>query len=362
MSAKPGSEAGFVARRRALLPASIILTARELKHYRRWQLETQPYDSSATLGQLPSAVEYSAFKAWRVDQRRAAEICLPDPFRWSEELAAHISPTSELPPSLDYKTSITCDPILHTTEAVKTTADDDCYPCMISAHIIYMKALTTALSKTNGPPMPPENASLEYEQAYEAWYCGKLDILQTLRTIQDYEEVTDSAHKALSMYWRTIDNSTDSTSECDDFGGIIKRRDSAQVKRVGFTKDTNFNEGRSQAYFRKEGLRGKLARSHGSAPSGGEPGHVDGQENVALEADDDVSIMEQDAETNDIATLGGPDSGEEVEYETDSDSNLDEEDENDEHDNEDDDDEEWDTLECEDKEDGFDASFIVFGD
>ncbi|KAF2019523.1 hypothetical protein BU24DRAFT_121490 [Aaosphaeria arxii CBS 175.79] len=278
------------ARRRAELPASIIFTPKELKHYRRWQLQSQSYFDTDSIGHLPSALEYSRFKTWREQQERM-DMMMPDPFRWGDELAAHMSPptattshnnTAPLSPPLSEcevdNIATVCGHALH--PAIPTKEQAQCPTCIIKAHLQYFGLLTDKLASAGGPVCHKKSKDPRgiQQQTYEAWYCGKLDLVRTVYTIQTWAmqeeswQVADvdsdlkdrhSAHEALMTYWQTVDNATSdensssrpSEPEIEPEMTTLKRKDSGRERTVDFTQDTHFGEGRPQAYFRKDSPR-----------------------------------------------------------------------------------------------------------
>lgn len=398
-------------RRRALLPASLVFAPRELKHYRRWQSQTQAYISTKAIGTLPSALEYGAFKAWREQEKRDAEMASPDPLQWSDELFAHLRPDTETPSTESRATRrmrSSCTHDFNVASPENVVDGNECLACIIESHITYMRVLDTILEKAGGLNLPRRKPSPEHEQAFDAWYTGKIDLAQTLCTIQNLEGLDESADEALQLYWATIENSLAAPfEECDKEDLILKRRDSAQLKKVGFTKETNFAEGRDQAYFRKGGPRTEPRDSpiddeeieDDGAAEEEEAGTTKGPRVSMDHTEEDVTTAEitspqsaqpkdgvnveltivfgtdSDSEFDDVSDTGfdsDDDSGSDMDEEDDNNNKKDEKEEKDDEDSDEDSDDsddddddsgsDWDVLGSDEDDDiEEDASFIVFG-
>ncbi|KAF2828889.1 hypothetical protein CC86DRAFT_268323, partial [Ophiobolus disseminans] len=229
------------------LPASLILTSREMKQYRRWQsLHTTLKPTEC--GLIPTATEYDAFQQWLKKQDSGY---FSDVF---DDIHEHINLSSS---PIDLNIATICQHHLH-----PIAVGDPCLRCpvcTIDIHLNYMKLLARSLHCVNGRPLPRTGTpSEQQENIYLAWSQGKTS---TLREVCDLEQMSakeaewserhpdtqledvQSATKALKLYWFEV-------AGCE-----MMTRCSAREKRVMFADDTNFNPGRPTDYFLRRSPR-----------------------------------------------------------------------------------------------------------
>lgn len=234
------------------IPASIILSPRELKQYKRWQCLHTNVDP-AEQGYIPSAREYEDFQQWlkRQDSGYFSDIF--------EDISCHI-----LPPQQDSKTSGSDSPVasicqhaMHPTAAGQLQSRCPC--CIIDMHIKYMNVLSQALRSAGGhAPSCTLTTSDHQDIVYSAWCRGKIKTLQELSKLEIMadEEVAWSAQypeakfedmktavQALELYW------TETT-------GYLGTKPRSQKQRsVAFAEDTDFAPGRPNPYFHRRSPR-----------------------------------------------------------------------------------------------------------
>ncbi|KAH8732189.1 hypothetical protein GQ44DRAFT_735129 [Phaeosphaeriaceae sp. PMI808] len=267
-------------------PAGLILTARELKHYRRWQ------HSYTTLkeddrGYLPTATEYDEFQSWLKKQDSGY---FSDVF---EDIYDHIN--APMTPSKPYIASV-CGHPMYPVAALQLPLR--CPVCVIDLHLNYIKVLTRTLQCANGRPLPRTGTpSEQQENTYLAWSQGKLSALQQ---VCEYEELSvkenawldehpkfnnediRTATKALELYWFETTNFL-LVEQCDT---------GKKNKSVAFSEDTNFNPGRPTDYFLRNSPRY-------------EPGKYTIEDEVYCD-DDGISEDSEDYSSPRVFTLGGP--------------------------------------------------------
>jgi hypothetical protein len=273
-----------IARARYNLPASLILTPRELKLYRRWQsLHTTL--RPAECGSIPTATEYEDFQQWLKKQDSGY---FSDVF---DDIHEHInSSTSPSEPTI----AALCRHTLHPVETDQPHLR--CPVCTIDTHVNYMKVLTRSLHSANGRPLPRTGTpSEQQEYLYLAWLQGKL---ATLRQVNELEELSvkeiewaelhsrslpqdvHTAAKALELYWFE-------TTECQS-----RQQSSTSKKTLAFAEDTNFLPGRPIDYFLRKSPRyepGKYTMPEGEQ-----------------DYDDNVSEDSEDYSGVRVIVLGGP--------------------------------------------------------
>lgn len=272
------------ARARYNLPASLILSPRELKLYRRWQnLHTTLRPTEC--GAIPSAIEYEEFQQWLKKQDSGY---FSDVF---DDIYEHINAS---PSPSEPTTASLCQ---HTILPVETGQPRTrCPVCMIDMHINYMKVLTRSLHGANGRPLPRTGTpSEQQENLYLAWSQGKLATLRMVEELEDLsgkeadwaESHSDSmdkdvytADKALELYWFE-------TTECQN-----TQQRGAKKKALTFADDTNFLPGRPTDYF--------LRKS---------PRYEPGKYTMLVGEDDDDDDVSEDSEDYSgvrVFVLGGP--------------------------------------------------------
>jgi hypothetical protein len=266
------------------LPASLIMTSRELKQYRRWQRSYTTLKPTEC-GLIPTAIEYEDFQQWLKKQDSGY---FSDVF---DDIKDHIRPTTS---SSEPEIASIC---LHTLHPVPTGQPRlRCPVCTIDLHLNYMKVLTSALHSANGRPLPCTGTpSEQQENLYLAWSQGKIS---TLRQVCELEKLSteegewaarhpnelcedvQSATKALELYWYE-------TTECQNTKPCGTKKNG-----VVFADDTNFLPGRPTDYFLRRSPRyepGKYTLTEGTR-----------------EEDGNVSEDSEDYSCARILVVGGP--------------------------------------------------------
>ncbi|KAF1842629.1 uncharacterized protein K460DRAFT_359202 [Cucurbitaria berberidis CBS 394.84] len=234
------------------IPANIILSPRELKHYRRWQ---HLYTSltPAEQGYIPTAMEYEEFQQWL---KRQDSGYFSDTF---EDISDHIKPM-DLDPSassLESPVAAICRHPMHPVTAEKIRSR--CPVCTIDVHINYMKVLSQALEAAGGrAPSCTLTTSQHQDTVYSAWSREKIYTLKELSELEMLAEQEaewlaahpepkfdsiQTATKALELYW------------FETFGLRNVKPVAKKARKVGFTADTRFELGRPQAYYWKRSPR-----------------------------------------------------------------------------------------------------------
>ncbi|EOA83008.1 hypothetical protein ACJQWK_04580 [Exserohilum turcicum] len=234
------------------IPASVILSPRELKLYKRWQClhaNVRPNEQ----GFIPTAGEYEDFQQWlkRQDSGYFSDIF--------DDISGHIAPPSSKTKASTSNSPVApiCQHTMHPTAAGQLQSR--CPVCTIDIHVKYMNVLSQALESAGGrAPSCTLTSSEHQDTVYNAWCKGKIGALKELSMIEDlaekearwsvrhpekrYENV-QTASKALDLYW------AETTGRVDD--PPRPKRDSA----VAFTEDTDFEPGRPNPYFHRRSPR-----------------------------------------------------------------------------------------------------------
>lgn len=273
-----------VPRARYNLPASLILTQRELRQYRRWWSSCTT-SKPTECGYLPTAIEYDDFQHWLKKQDSGY---FSDVF---DDIYDHIQPQKS--PSEPTVASL-CRHTVHPIVAGRPCKR--CPVCTIDVYLNYMKVLTRTLQGANGRPLPLTGTpSEQQENLYLAWSQGKISTLQQVCKLEKLsaqeqlwskkhpEHLNDdiqSATKALELYW----------FETVDCPRLEERK--VKSKAVAFTDDTNFDSGRPTYYF----LRSS-------------PRYEPGKYTMDTESEKDEDTISEDSEDYSharVIVLGGP--------------------------------------------------------
>ena len=320
------------------LPASIIFSPKELRHYRRFRRQTTQLETSE-LGHLPTATEYTDFLAWRSQKRDSNSLdalCF-EPCPIASEFAIHLDPI-RAPKRESGICATSCKHVLHPGTPQPISNLEKCPVCVITTHLSYMTLLTHALHESGGLFRPRTNSPSLHDTVFQAWYCGKLDLVQVVYQFEEWAQSEKewallnpgacvkgkrSAGQALELYWAGISGSNSSTAAvgCEE----MKEKDR---RSVSFGDDTSFEQGRDPAYFWKKSPRYEV-----------------GKYECAVE--DEVQESESESDQDNGEKEGTED------YDMESGKSEDEESSEEDLD-EDEEDEEWEEV------DG--ADFIVFGD
>jgi hypothetical protein len=246
------------------LPASLILTTREQKQYRRYQSQTSTL-APKSQGRLPTAIEYADFQSWlaKRDSGYLSDTPLADIAHYVERASGK---------SEDKGKASGCGHALHPTHADKA---ERCPVCTVQVHITYMKALTVALGAADGPVKQRWEAVDQDCPALQAWYAGKLAVIEELGRLEslaqrerDYDTESKqtrsssqatgdvkTAAEALAKYWDSMEANPNMMPS--------PRRKRACA--VVFCPETSFECGRDQLYFWRKSPRyeagGKYASS-----------------------------------------------------------------------------------------------------
>jgi hypothetical protein len=246
------------------LPASLILTPQEQKHYRRYQ-RTNTKTSVHKQGFLPSAEEYTAFQCW-LKQR--------DSGYFSDE------PLSGLASYLQGREGNLADLCKHALHPSHRGERQSCCPvCIVEMHMRYLRLLKDHVIRDDGK-VPQRWESTCENTAVDAWRAGKLSLLRTVESFEEQaaeEEVwtnqnpgasienAKTAQRALQIYHAAIEQDVLTPSSQSPESGlfsIISATSSptsssspwnsvnAKPRRnVCFDADTIFAIGRSPHYF-----------------------------------------------------------------------------------------------------------------
>jgi hypothetical protein len=246
------------------LPASLILTTREQKQYRRYQSQTSTL-APKSQGRLPTALEYADFQAWlaKRDSGYLSDTPLADIAHYAERASGK---------SEDKGKASVCGHALHPAQTGKA---ERCPVCTVEVHITYMKALTVALEAAGGLVKQRWEAVDQDCPALQAWYAGKLAVIKELDWLEDlaqHERDYDTESKqgrpssqatgevktaaeALAKYWDSMEaNPT-----------MMQPPRRKRACAVVFCPKTSFERGRDQLYFWRKSPRyeagGKYASS-----------------------------------------------------------------------------------------------------
>jgi hypothetical protein len=254
-----GSSTTIMSARHTNLPATIIFSPKEMKQYQRWQRQILRLKNQQ-LGKLPTATQYDEYLRWREKRKQESE-CLPEGCRLNAVLLGeHLNQQNPATPKQKHRaTASTCKHALHPGSS--TGCAEMCPCCIIGAHMRYMDLLTHLLERFDAEPGSwAMRLGSDHERALEAWYYGKLHLVQT---VQEFETLASqeaqwhdshpgtclegimSASKALHIYWANLD-----PTPCERTCPEQKAR-----KRVRFGEDTSFEPGRPVCYFWKESPR-----------------------------------------------------------------------------------------------------------
>ncbi|KAF2444726.1 hypothetical protein P171DRAFT_281641 [Karstenula rhodostoma CBS 690.94] len=341
MIARPRSETPTTT-----LPASLILTPREQKQYRRYQSQTSTL-APKSQGRLPTAVEYADFQSWlaKRDSGYLSDTPLADIAYYAERASQKSEENG--------KASV-CGHALHPAHKEKA---ERCPVCIVEVHNTYMKALTVALEAAGGLVKQRWEAADQDCPALQAWYAGKLALLKELGRLEDltlheraYSSRSSSqatgemktATEALKMYWDSMEANPN----------MMQSPRQKKACTVVFCPETSFEGGRNQLYFWRKSPRyeagGKYSSSNEDEDDNEEEEHEEQSTSAATS-------------TRRVITLGhGMDDEEASDLE---DSDSDEEEDEDDEDDEDDFEVEGSFVVFEYEEVAIPgAEFVVFGD
>lgn len=251
------------------LPASLVLTPRELKQYRRYQSQNSILPAKSH-GRLPTATEYADFQSWlaKRDSGYLSDTPLAD-------IACYVERASEKREEKG-KASV-CGHALHPTHKDKA---ERCPVCLVDAHITYMKALTVALEAAGVLVKQRWEAMDQESPALQAWYAGKLALIKEISRLEslaqdehDYDFMhkharhtsqaaseVKTATQALEMYWDSM--------EAKPTMMQAPRRKRAGT--VDFCPETSFERGRDQLYFWRKSPRYEAGGKYASSSEEGD--------------------------------------------------------------------------------------------
>jgi len=264
------------------LPASLIFTSHEQKHYRRYQ-RTKTRLSPHKQGYLPSADEYTAFQCWLKKR---------DSGYFSDE------PLGGLACYLQVRDANLADLCKHALHPFHKGDHRSCCPvCIVEMHMRYMRLLEAHV--TGGDSKVQQRwESTNDDPVVDAWRAGKLSLLRAVdslekRAIEEHAwmarnpgasiENAKTAEQALHIYHTAMQLDTLTTSPRSselETNPIISTtptstsaasmRDSSEAKprrTVCFDADTDFTLGRSPHYFWRRSPRYKAGKYTTAATS-----------------------------------------------------------------------------------------------
>lgn len=277
------------------LPASLILTSREQKSYRKWQLQTLSKRPSR-FGLLPDATEYAEFQAWLAD--RASIHSLPESYTVGSLECFY---------KRDPQTASKCGHPPHPAhrKARGEVEVEPCPVCAIKMHMQYMKLLTRAYERASGLVPQRWKAAPTNDPTFAAWHQGKLAAVREISRLEaqaqqetrwalgnpdsKIDASIQTAAQALQMYWAEVEGATERPGEvaCTEIG-----RGKKEAKRiVRFHDDTCFTRGRSLFEFARKSPRyepGKYALTASSEESDWDD-ETDEEDNDYYEINDDTN-------------------------------------------------------------------------
>jgi hypothetical protein len=240
------------------LSASIIFPSKEYKQYLQWQRETLQKRKFAS-GLLPTATQYVEFRKWmdERDRHKKADF-FPDPCAFSKQFAAHLNEADCA--SSREKGTATCGHAL--PPPLATEQAERCPCCLIDCHLQFMNVVTHRLDEVEEPLQQRSEAGKVTHPAYDAWYCAKLEMIQTVNELEawaDEEEAwlaeasteqpknLKTATEALELYWSAI--------ICPLACPASKTGSANPKKRVSFGEETRFEPGRDPLLFARKSPR-----------------------------------------------------------------------------------------------------------
>ncbi|KAJ4305315.1 hypothetical protein N0V90_000846 [Kalmusia sp. IMI 367209] len=334
------------------LPASLILTSRELKHYRRFQSQTTTLPRGSH-DRLPTAVQYADFQSWLA--KRDSGYFSDTPLADIAEYAKTYSEKKE-----EKGKASVCGHTLHPVHEDKT---ERCPVCTVEIHITYMKLLTAALQDAGGLVKQRWEAIDQDCPALQAWYAGKLAFVNEVHRLESIAQAEEeysqqqwqqnwksnqptddikTAAQALELHWLSLESGTMS----------MQTTGKKAARTVDFSPQTNFERGRDQLYFWRKSPRYEANGEYASSSSS------DVEESDGLGIGEDAETHEEKSPeplvANDISTSrqdndDAEHSDEQMSDEEGVESDEEENDEDDESDEEEDD-----------EVDGTDSDYIAF--
>lgn len=228
------------------MPANIILSPREMKHYRRWQ-HLYTTLRPAQQGYLPTATEYDDFQQWL---KRQDSGYFSDVF---DDISSHTKANRPAPraASLELPVATACCHTMH--PVTRGQWRSRCPVCTIDVHLNYMKLLSEALVAAGGRAPSCTLTASEYQDTiYKAWCQGKICTLKELSEVEtlamkevewsvehpgtEFNDI-QTATKALRLYWFEIN------------GSLEGKPSNKKGNTVVFSEETCFEPGRAQAYY-----------------------------------------------------------------------------------------------------------------
>lgn len=340
------------------LPASLILTPREQKQYRRFQSQTSTL-APKNQGRLPTAVEYADFRLWLAKR---------DSGYLSDTPLADIAYYAERASQKNEKDGITsvCGHALHPTHTQKA---ERCPVCTVDVHITYMKVVTDALEAAGGLVKQRWEAADTDSPALQAWYIGKLAWLKELGRLEDLAskerayatplsgQATSeikTATEALEMYWTSMEANP----------SMIRAASMKKAGTVGFCPETSFELGRDQRYFWRKSPRYEAGGKYSSSSTDDEDEEQDKEEDEASHESQNAyeaqSILASDTARKAVPLAHSAAVDEEDASDEEASDLEDEDSDEEEEDDEDEDEDEDETLDEDEEEIEVEGSFVVF--
>ncbi|KAF2687113.1 hypothetical protein K458DRAFT_186027 [Lentithecium fluviatile CBS 122367] len=254
------------------IPASLILTSHEQKHYRRYQRTNTTLDAHQQ-GFLPTAKEYTVFQCW-LKQR--------DSGYFSDAPLPVLAPYVRAPFFKDNvgKVASLCQHTLHPSHSGD---EQSCCPiCTVEMHVRYVRLLKKHIRRSDQNVRQQWEDSPDRDPVLEAWRAGKLAILRAIGQLEDHavkeqhwtsmhpDECTENAktaQHALQLYYATLEQDSmsaspqSSESESSSAASATSSASSPMTSQntstgakkerrsVSFDSDTSFTLGRPPPYF-----------------------------------------------------------------------------------------------------------------
>jgi hypothetical protein len=386
------------------LPASLILSSRQQKQYRRFLKQTTT-NSTHKLSALPTAVEYAAFLTWceKNDSGYFSDTPLGN-------IISSVQPNTQTG-EVSARVGRLCEHALHPTQWYEFAEKviDRCPACTVEIHTTYTNLLLRALEDTGTfmgqrwETAPPDNPLLE------AFYMGKIALVHTISDMEDLADAektwnqqnpsrsqrlgktVKTAEEALQLYWAGIEHSSSKPSPSTSPTSPPSQSEKQKTKRsITFDESTCFEPGRYHHYFWRKSPRyepgGKYALSSPTSSLSAEDSDSDFESDSKIDCNSNmetnfvnerspmrlgsstVSQLKNNSGDEEIDAAEAEENMEELDSEdSDDDSDNDDDDDGDdsEDDNEDDSDDDDDSDDYEDSyimfEETEETAFIEFG-
>ncbi|KAF2644806.1 hypothetical protein P280DRAFT_180289 [Massarina eburnea CBS 473.64] len=250
------------------LSASLILSSRQQKQYRRFELQTAGgYLPARKLGALPTAEEYARFQAWC--QSNDSGYFSDTPFGNIISTGPPVTSASEESARL----ARLCSHVLHPAQWPQDPkmAVDRCPICVVGMHTSYMTLLMRAFENAGGMVEQRWEAATAENPILEAVYAGKIALIRAIGHVEelaiaeknwnrqhpevDLDRETKTAEEALRIYWASVENFASESSCSSSVTSSSSRRNKNPERTIHFDETTHFERGRHQHYFWRKSPR-----------------------------------------------------------------------------------------------------------